>query len=161
MIENHCLAGVVPVIPSLAEDQEQEPPVNVNADTAAAAVAQAIKADKLVFLTDTPGILLNKDEPGSLDTGSDSRRVPRLDRSWGHRLGMIPKVEARLTSLDAGVLKTHIIDGRLPMRCSWRSSRTLGSAPRSSIPRTLSSRPHGPPPGDGTSLRRAADQARP
>jgi acetylglutamate kinase len=114
-IENHCLAGVVPVLPSLAEDEEIEGQLlNVNADTAAAAVAQAIRADKLVFLTDTPGILMDKDEPGSLVPGltpEDCRDL--IERGIIDR-GMIPKVEACLTSLEAGVKKTHIIDGRLP-----------------------------------------------
>ncbi len=114
-IENHCLAGVVPVLPSLAEDEEHDGQLlNVNADTAAAAVAQAIRAEKLVFLTDTPGILMNKNEPESL--------LPALTPDDCHRLiaqgvidrGMIPKVEACLASLESGVLKTHIIDGRLP-----------------------------------------------
>ena len=75
-IENLCLAGVVPVLPSLAEDEQEEGRLlNVNADTAAAAVAQALQAEKLVFLTDTAGILLDKNEPASLDPGSDSRAV--------------------------------------------------------------------------------------
>src|SRR5271166_3420748 len=69
-IENLCLAGVVPVLPSLAEDTDAEGQLlNVNADTAAAAVAQALQADKLVFLTDTPGILRDQDEPSSLIRG--------------------------------------------------------------------------------------------
>ncbi len=114
-IENHCLAGVVPVLPSLAEDEEHEGQLlNVNADTAAQAVAQAIRAEKLVFLTDTPGILMSKDEPGSMIpalTPEDCRDL--IERGVIDR-GMIPKVEACLTSLEAGVLKTHIIDGRLP-----------------------------------------------
>jgi acetylglutamate kinase len=114
-IENHCLAGVVPVLPSLAEDEDVEGQLlNVNADTAAAAVAQALRAEKLVFLTDTPGILMNKDEPESLIRGlspDDCRDL--IERGVIDR-GMIPKVEACLTSLEAGVKKTHIIDGRLP-----------------------------------------------
>ncbi len=114
-IENHCLAGIVPVLPSLAEDEEIEGQLlNVNADTAAAAVARALKAEKLVFLTDTPGILMNKDEPESLLPGltpDDCRDL--IDRGVIDR-GMIPKVEACLTSLEEGVKKTHIIDGRLP-----------------------------------------------
>src|SRR5258708_37630466 len=66
-IENLCLAGVVPVLPSLAEDLATEGQLlNVNADTAAAAVARALHADKLVFLTDTPGILRDRHEPDSL-----------------------------------------------------------------------------------------------
>jgi acetylglutamate kinase len=114
-IENHCLAGVVPVIPSLAEDEEHEGQLlNVNADTAAAAVAQAMRAEKLVFLTDTPGILMEKDEPNSLLPGLTPEECRDLiDRGVIDR-GMIPKVEACLTSLEAGVKKTHIIDGRLP-----------------------------------------------
>src|SRR5262245_58380422 len=69
-IENLCLAGVVPVLPSLAEDEEDETKLlNVNADTAAAAVAQVLQAEKLVFLTDTPGILRHRHDPSSLIRG--------------------------------------------------------------------------------------------
>ena len=114
-IENHCLAGVVPVLPSLAEDEEHEDQLlNVNADTAAAAVAQALKAEKLVFLTDTPGILLDKDEPASLIPGLTPDECRDLIARGVIDRGMIPKVEACLDSLEAGVRKTHIIDGRLP-----------------------------------------------
>ena len=75
-IQNLCLAGVVPVLPSLAEDEDEEGQLlNVNADTAAAAVAQKLQAEKLVFLTDTPGILRNKDEPDSLIRGLTPDRV--------------------------------------------------------------------------------------
>jgi acetylglutamate kinase len=114
-IENHCLAGVVPVLPSLAEDEEHEGQLlNVNADTAAAAVAQALKAEKLVFLTDTPGILLDRHEPGSLIPGLSPDECRDLIARGVIDRGMIPKVEACLSSLESGVLKTHIIDGRLP-----------------------------------------------
>ncbi len=113
-IENLCLAGVVPVLPSLAEDEDGEGQLlNVNADTAAAAVAQALKAEKLIFLTDTPGILGDKNEPESLLrtlTPDDCRDL--IARGVIDR-GMIPKVEACLTSLESGVLQTHVIDGRL------------------------------------------------
>lgn len=112
-IENLCLAGVVPVLPSLAEDLDDERLLNVNADTAAAAVAMALEADKLVFLTDTPGILEDRTEPSSLLrslTPDECRDL--IDRAVIDK-GMIPKVEACLASLEAGVKKTHIIDGRL------------------------------------------------
>jgi acetylglutamate kinase len=113
-IENLCLAGVVPVLPSLAEDEDEEGRLlNVNADTAAAAVAQALRADKLVFLTDTPGILLDRDEPSSLISGLTPDECRDLIRKGVIDKGMIPKVEACLTSLEAGVRKTHIIDGRV------------------------------------------------
>ncbi len=114
-IENLCLAGVVPVLPSLAEDEDSEGSLlNVNADTAAAAVAQAIQAEKLVFLTDTAGILMDKNEPSSLVRGLTPAGCHDLIAKGVIDRGMIPKVEACLTSLEAGVLKTHIIDGRLP-----------------------------------------------
>ena len=84
-IENLCLAGVVPVLPSLAEDEELDGQLlNVNADTAAAAVARALQAEKLVFLTDAPGILRDKDEPDKLDPESHSQGMPRADRQRRH-----------------------------------------------------------------------------
>ena len=114
-IENLCLAGVVPVLPSLAEDEHEEGRLlNVNADTAAAAVARAIQAEKLVFLTDTAGILLDRNEPASLIRGLTPDGCRDLIARGVIDRGMIPKVEACLISLEAGVKKTHIIDGRLP-----------------------------------------------
>ena len=102
-IENLCLAGVVPVLPSLAEDQEAEGQLlNVNADTAAAAVAQALQAEKLVFLTDTAGILADRNEPNSLIRGLTPAECHELIASGVIDKGMIPKVEACLTSLESG-----------------------------------------------------------
>ncbi|WP_337173889.1 acetylglutamate kinase [Paludisphaera sp.] len=113
-IENLCLAGVVPVLPSLAEDEDDEEKLlNVNADTAAAAVAQALRADKLVFLTDTPGILRDRDDQSSLISALTPDECRDLIREGIIDRGMIPKVEACLSSLEAGVRKTHVIDGRL------------------------------------------------
>lgn len=113
-IENLCLAGVVPVLPSLAEDEDEEGRLlNVNADTAAAAVAQALQAEKLVFLTDTPGILRDRGEPSSLISGLSPEECRALIDQGVIDRGMIPKVEACLSCLEAGVRKTHIIDGRL------------------------------------------------
>jgi acetylglutamate kinase len=113
-IENLCLAGVVPILPSIAEDETVEGQLlNVNADTAAAAVAQALKAEKLVFLTDTPGILRDKNEPRSLIRSLSPAGCRELVAQGIIDKGMIPKVEACLQSLESGVLQTHIIDGRL------------------------------------------------
>ncbi len=85
----------------------------MNADTAAAAVAQALQAEKLVFLTDTAGILADKNEPNSLIRGLTPAECHDLIARGVIDKGMIPKVEACLTSLESGVRKTHIIDGRL------------------------------------------------
>ncbi|MBX6313219.1 MAG: acetylglutamate kinase [Isosphaeraceae bacterium] len=111
-IENLCLAGVVPVLPSLAEADDGSL-LNVNADTAAAAVAMALEADKLVFLTDTPGILADRNDPTSLLRTLSPADCRDLIARGVIDKGMIPKVEACMACLDAGVKKVHIIDGRL------------------------------------------------
>ena len=112
LIRTFCVAGVVPVIPSLAlEDGEAW--LNVNADTAAAAVAVQLDAEKLVFLSDTPGILMDKRDPETLVTHLDDGGCRDLIRRGVIDAGMIPKVEACLDALRGGVKKTHMIDGRL------------------------------------------------
>jgi acetylglutamate kinase len=112
LIENFCAAGVVPVIPSLAYDAEGSW-LNVNGDTAAAAVAANLQAEKLVFLTDTPGILRDRTNPESLIPSLDAAASKDLIARGIIDQGMIPKVEACLESVRSGVRKTHIIDGRL------------------------------------------------
>jgi acetylglutamate kinase len=112
LILDFCASGVVPVIPSLAVAAEGGW-LNVNADTAAAAVAALLGAEKLVLLTDTPGILRNRQDPQSLLTSLNAAQVQSLIEQKVIDEGMIPKVEACLDSLRAGVKKTHIIDGRL------------------------------------------------
>ena len=104
--------GVVPVIPSLAQTKDGHW-LNVNADTAAAAVAAHLRAEKLVFLSDTPGVLLDRRDPSTLQTGLNAARCRQLIAEGVIETGMIPKVEACLDSLRAGVRKTHMIDGRL------------------------------------------------
>jgi acetylglutamate kinase len=112
LLADLCAAHVVPVIPSLALD-EAGGWLNVNADTAAAGVAANLQAEKLVFLTDTPGILLNRTEEDSLVRSLDAIGCRDLIARGVIEAGMIPKVEACLESLHAGVRKTHMIDGRL------------------------------------------------
>jgi acetylglutamate kinase len=112
LLEALCAGGVVPVIPSLAVDAHGGW-LNVNADTAAAAVASHLRAAKLVFLTDTPGILRDRRDPGSLLPMLDAADCARLIAEGVIDAGMIPKVEACLESLGAGVGQTHMIDGRL------------------------------------------------
>jgi acetylglutamate kinase len=111
-LESVCLAGVVPVIPSLALD-DAGAWLNVNADTAAASVAANLKAEKLVLLTDTPGILLDRKDETSLLRSLDPPMCQELIAQGIIDHGMIPKVEACLESLKAGVRKTHMIDGRV------------------------------------------------
>jgi acetylglutamate kinase len=112
LIRDFCAAGVVPVIPSLAHDS-QDNWLNVNADTAAAAVAAQLHAEKLVLLTDTPGILLNRSDPASLQSSLNKAECEKLMKQGVIDEGMIPKVEACLEALAGGVGKTHIVDGRI------------------------------------------------
>jgi acetylglutamate kinase len=111
-IDNLCYAGIVPVIPSMCVDETGEK-LNVNADTAATAVAQAVGAEKLIFLSDVNGVRRRKDEPDSLIHSLSASEARELVATGTIESGMIPKVEACLETLGRGVRKIHIIDGRL------------------------------------------------
>ncbi|HEX3654745.1 MAG TPA: acetylglutamate kinase [Pirellulales bacterium] len=110
-IDNFCYAGIVPVIPSMCLDEHGEK-LNVNADTAATAVAQALGAEKLVFLSDVNGVRRNRQDANSLIESLSADEARELIASGAVESGMIPKVEACLETLDKGVRKIHIIDGR-------------------------------------------------
>jgi acetylglutamate kinase len=112
-IENLCYAGQVPVIPSMCETTRGGERLNVNADTAATAVAQALGAEKLVFLSDVNGVRRKKEDPDSLIHSLNDAEARRLMASGSIESGMIPKVEACLDTLTKGVRKIHIIDGRI------------------------------------------------
>ncbi|MCX5759007.1 MAG: acetylglutamate kinase [Candidatus Hydrogenedentes bacterium] len=108
-----CAAGIIPVIAPLATDSEGGT-WNINADTAAGEIAAALQAEKLVFLTDTPGVLRDKDDPDTLIHHLRHGEVARLTHEGIVAGGMIPKIDACIKALDYGVSRTHIIDGRVP-----------------------------------------------
>ena len=110
-IANLCYAGTVPVIPSMCLSADGEK-LNVNADTAATAVAQSLGAEKLVFLSDVNGVRRQKDDPNSLIASLSAEEAENLIEAGAIEAGMIPKVQACLETLDRGVRKIHIIDGR-------------------------------------------------
>jgi acetylglutamate kinase len=112
LITSFADAEIVPVIPSLAFDAAGGW-LNINADTAAAAVAAHLGTTKMVMLTDTPGILRDRHQPDSLIPSLTSRQCEELIAQKIIDSGMIPKVEACFEALRGGVRKTHIIDGRL------------------------------------------------
>jgi acetylglutamate kinase len=112
ILDNLCYAGQVPVIPSMCETADGQR-LNVNADTAATAVAQAVGAEKLVFLSDVNGVRQDKNDPESLIHSLTADEARRLIADGSIEAGMIPKVEACLETLSRGVRKIHIIDGRL------------------------------------------------
>ena len=87
---------------------------NINADEAAAAIAGALRAAKLIFLSDVPGIMRDREDPGSLVPTVRAGQVDTLIRQKVLEGGMIPKVQGAVAALRQGVGKTHMIDGRLP-----------------------------------------------
>ena len=106
-------AGRVPVVSTVAPDLDVEGQVlNVNADTAAAALAVALRAEKLVVLTDVEGIYAQWPDRGSLLSTlrvSDARQLlTRVEK------GMVPKLEACIRAVEGGVPQTHVVDGRTP-----------------------------------------------
>jgi acetylglutamate kinase len=103
--------GVVPVISPLARDENGQM-YNVNADTAAAKIAEEICADKLVFMSNIAGLLRNPNDPESLFSSLTPKQVKELIADGVISGGMLPKVEAALHTLSCGVKKVHIIDGR-------------------------------------------------
>jgi len=102
--------GFIPVISPTGVGENGES-YNINADTAAGDIAAALKAEKLLFLTDVAGIL---DRDKKLLSTLDSTTIACLKRDGVIDGGMLPKVDACLKSLAHGVVKTHIIDGRVP-----------------------------------------------
>jgi acetylglutamate kinase len=87
--------------------------LNVNGDTAATAVARELGAEKLVFLSDVNGVRRQKDDPDSLLHSLTTQQANRMIDDGSIESGMIPKVQACLETLERGVGKVHIIDGRL------------------------------------------------
>lgn len=113
VIEVLSSAGYVPVISSVAIGEDGQS-YNVNADHAAGAIAAALKAEKLIVLTDVPGVLANLNDPTSLISEMSIAEAEELLRNGKVESGMAPKLEACITALQGGVHRAHIIDGRQP-----------------------------------------------
>lgn len=105
----------IPVISTVALGETgDENRYNINADTAAAKIAVALKAEKFVQLTNVPGVLKDVNDSKSLITRIPMPTVPQLIESGVIAGGMIPKIECCMIALKGGVPRTHIIDGRVP-----------------------------------------------
>ena len=87
---------------------------NINADESAAAIAQAVRARKLVFLSDVPGLLRDPQNPDSIISTLKRSAVESLIRDGVIAGGMLPKIRGALDALAAGVRKVHVVDGRMP-----------------------------------------------
>ena len=111
VINNLINEKFIPVIAPIASGEgANHPGFNINADTAACEVAAAINAKRILFLTDTPGVL---DKGKNLLHSLTENEVKELIKNGTIAGGMIPKVEAALYAVDKGVEKAHIIDGRI------------------------------------------------
>jgi acetylglutamate kinase len=113
LLESLVANGYIPVVSSVAGDETGQA-YNINADTVAGELAAALNAEKLILLTDTPGILKNRDDPSSLFPKMDIQTARHLIESGVVGGGMIPKVNCCVRSLAQGVKAAHIIDGRIP-----------------------------------------------
>lgn len=103
--------GFIPVIAPIAAGEEMgHPGFNINADLCASYVAKAIGANKIIFLTDTEGVL---DKDKNLLSSLTKNEVQKLKEDRTIHGGMVPKVDACIEALDGGVAKAHIIDGRV------------------------------------------------
>lgn len=105
--------GYIPVISTVGCD-EYGNAYNINADTAAAGIASMLKAESLISMTDTPGILRDQKNPDSLITKINVSDAPHLISEGIISGGMIPKVECCIEAIRRGVRKVFIIDGRIP-----------------------------------------------
>ncbi len=111
MIHNLIKEGFIPVIAPIADSAEpNHPGFNINADVAASKIAQAVGAQKVLFLTDTVGVL---DKEGNLLNSLDKIDVDNYKKDGTIAGGMIPKVDSCIDAIYNGVNKAHIIDGRV------------------------------------------------
>ena len=113
IIHTLTAAGYIPVISSVAIGSDGES-FNVNADTAAGALAAALGATKLILMTDVEGLYRDFNDKASLLSEMTTGEVDAMIASGAADRGMIPKLEACLDALDGGVERAHIIDGRRP-----------------------------------------------
>ena len=127
-------AGMISVVAPVATGRNENETFNVNGDTAAGALAGALRADRLLLLTDVSGV---KDETGAVVTQLTPQEVRDLTDRGVIAGGMIPKTETALAALDAGVRAVVILDGRVPNACLLElfTDHGAGSIIRSTEPR--------------------------
>lgn len=113
LIKKEIGDGFIPVISPVAEGLDGRP-YNVNADLVAARVASALRARRLVYMSDVPGLLADASDPGSLISTLKISQVDGLRKQGVIDRGMRPKVTSAIRALQDGVQRVHLIDGRLP-----------------------------------------------
>jgi len=113
LIKKEIAEGFIPVISPVAEGLDGKP-YNVNADTAAGRVASALRARRLVYMSDVPGLLADPKDPETLLSTLKISQVDELKKTGVIDKGMRPKVSSAIRALQEGVQRVHFIDGRLP-----------------------------------------------
>ena len=105
--------GYIPVVSTVAQGTDADCAYNINADTAAAKLAVALKAEKLILLTDVRGLMLDVNDPDSVIHRLKVSEVPKLVRDGVIKGGMIPKVDCCVEAVRKGVERATILDGRV------------------------------------------------
>ncbi len=113
-VESALSGGYVPVVSTVAQGVDADTSYNINADTAAAKLAEALHAEKLILLTDVRGLLRNPDDEATLMHVVHTYEVPGLIEQGVISGGMIPKMECCVDAIAGGVDRVHILDGRIP-----------------------------------------------
>jgi acetylglutamate kinase len=113
MLERLLAEGLIPVVATIGADESGQA-YNINADTVAGALAEALQAEKLIFLTDIEGLRVVADDPETVIHQASPDVIDEIVRDGGVQGGMVPKVEACVNAVRAGVGQAHILDGRVP-----------------------------------------------
>ena len=113
-VENALMTGYIPVVSTVAQGMDADTAYNINADTAAAKLAEALHAEKLILLTDVRGLLRDPKDEETLIHVVHTYEVPGLVADGTISGGMIPKMECCVDAIDGGVERVHILDGRIP-----------------------------------------------
>ena len=113
-VENALMSGYIPVVSTVAQGVDADTAYNINADTAAAKLAEALGAEKLRLLTDVRGLLRDPKDEETLIHVVRTGEVPGLIAEGVITGGMIPKLECAVDAINGGVERVHILDGRIP-----------------------------------------------
>ena len=113
IVERLLVENLIPVVSTIGADPTGQS-YNINADTAAAALAAALGAERILYLTDVEGLLADADDPASRISRIDLSGLADLSADGMISGGMIPKVQACIDAVDAGVGSAHMVDGRIP-----------------------------------------------
>ena len=113
-VEDAMQSGRIPIVATVAQGMDADTAYNINADTAAARLAEALKAEKLILLTDVRGLLRDPGDEETLIHVVRTQEVPELVEQGIITGGMIPKMECCVDAIAGGVERVHILDGRIP-----------------------------------------------